>query len=263
VVVGCGRVGHHVVDVLGRLGVPCLVVDLDADRVEALRRAGVPTLYGDAANSEILEHAGLDRARALVVTVADPATASVVVAAAREQAPGLWTLARSSTAGGVRTLYGLGARTVIHPELEGGLEVVRHTLSQLGYPLREVQRYVDAVRHDGYDAAPDQPGEQRALRDLQAAAGNLEITWVTLREGSAVAGRTLAQANLRARTGSIVVALRRDERLVPSPPADTPLVPGDRLALIGSSGQVDAAEALLTEAAPGVSAGDADDARRG
>jgi monovalent cation:H+ antiporter-2, CPA2 family len=263
VVVGCGRVGHHVVDVLGRLGVPCLVVDLDAERVEALRRAGVPTLFGDAGNSEILQHAGLERARALVVTVGDAATASVVVATARELAPGLWTLARSSTAGGVRTLYGLGARTVIHPELEGGLEIVRHTLAHLGFPLREVQRYADAVRHDGYDAAPDQPGEQRALRELQAAAGNLEITWVRLREGSAVAGRTLAQANLRARTGSIVVAIRRDEQLVPSPSADTPLVPGDRLALIGSTEQVNAAEALLAEAAPDLSAGGAVDATRG
>jgi CPA2 family monovalent cation:H+ antiporter-2 len=245
VVVGCGRVGHHVVDVLGRLGVPRLVIDLDAERVDELRRSGVPALFGDAANSEILKHAGLERARALVVTVSEVTTATIVVASARHLAPGLWIVARSSTAGGVRQLYGLGAAEVIHPELEGGLEVVRHMLSELGYPLREIQRYVDSVRRDGYDTGVNRVAERRALRDLVAAVGNLEVHWITLRESSPVSGRTLAEANLRARTGSAVVAVQRGGNVVPSPPADTPLLAGDRLALIGAPDQVDAAAALL------------------
>ena len=246
VVVGCGRVGHHVVDVLERLSIPRLVVDLDAERVEALRRSGVPALYGDAANSEILRHAGLTEARALVVTVADTATASVVVAGARQLAPDLWILARSSSPAGVGLLYDLGAREVIHPELEGGLEVVRHTLTQLGYPLRDIQRYVDAVRRDGYDFGVNRPAEHRALRELEDALGSLEVTWVTLQETSSLVAGTLAAANLRARTGSSVVALQRDGLLVPNPAADTPLAAGDRLALIGTPDQVDAASRLLS-----------------
>jgi CPA2 family monovalent cation:H+ antiporter-2 len=78
VVVGAGRVGSHIVDVLGRMGIPRLVVESDAATVEDLQKAGVPVLYGDAGNSEILDHAGLGRARALVVTIpddpADPAS---------------------------------------------------------------------------------------------------------------------------------------------------------------------------------------------
>ena len=49
-----------------------------------LQAPGVPVLFGDAANSEILDHAGLDRARALVVTLPDEAAASLVVAGARQ-----------------------------------------------------------------------------------------------------------------------------------------------------------------------------------
>jgi CPA2 family monovalent cation:H+ antiporter-2 len=245
VVVGCGRVGSHVVDVLEHLAIPRLVVDLDADRIERLRRSGIKALYGDAGNSEILHHAGLARARALVITVADTATTSVVVASARKLAPDLWILARASTAAGVSLLYGLGAREVIHPELEGGLEVVRHTLGQLGYPLRDIQRYLDTVRRDGYHLAVDRDAEHRALRDLLEAARGIELSWVTLQAGSAVAGRTLAQANLRARTGSSVVALQRAGVLSPSPAPDTPLAAGDRLALIGAPDQLDAAERVL------------------
>ena len=73
VVVGCGRVGGHIVDILGRIGVPRLVVESDSNRAEELQRQGVPVLFGDAANSEILTHAGLGHARALVVTIPDEA----------------------------------------------------------------------------------------------------------------------------------------------------------------------------------------------
>ncbi|HVQ32296.1 MAG TPA: cation:proton antiporter, partial [Vicinamibacteria bacterium] len=89
VVVGCGRVGGHVVDILGRIGVPRLVVESDSTRAEELQRQGVPVLFGDAANSEILTHADLDRARALVVTIPDEAAAALTVAAARLIAPSL------------------------------------------------------------------------------------------------------------------------------------------------------------------------------
>ena len=82
VVLGYGRVGQYVVNVLGHLDVPRLVVEMDAARVDELERDGVPVLMGDAANPELLKHAGLGHARALVVTLPDDAAAEIVVAAA-------------------------------------------------------------------------------------------------------------------------------------------------------------------------------------
>ncbi len=71
VIVGYGRVGRHIVDLLGEMGIPHLVVESDMERGEELSRRKIPTLYGDAANSEVLTHAGLARARALVVAGPD------------------------------------------------------------------------------------------------------------------------------------------------------------------------------------------------
>src|SRR5690606_36462877 len=68
VVVGLGRVGEHIVRVLQRLHVPHLVIEEDAARAASFQEHGVPTLFGDAANAEVLTHAGLERASALVVT---------------------------------------------------------------------------------------------------------------------------------------------------------------------------------------------------
>jgi CPA2 family monovalent cation:H+ antiporter-2 len=244
VVVGGGRVGGHIVEVLGRMGLPRLVVESDALTVEDLQRRGVPVLFGDAASSAILDHAGLPRARALVVTIPDDPAAGLAVAAARQIAPRLPIVARASTPGGVKELARLGAQDVIHPELEGGLELLRHTLTHLGFPLREVQRYSEVVRRESYDTEGRSDVEHRALHALLDAARNLEITWVSVDDGPA-SGRTLVELDLRARTGASVVALFRGGSLVPSPAPDLRLEPGDRLGLIGEPPQVQAAERLV------------------
>lgn len=245
VVVGWGRVGAHIVDVLGRVGAPRLVVELDAVRAEQLRKEGVPVLVGDAGNSAILDHAHLPDARAFVVTLPDEAAAGLAVGAARALAPNLPIVARAATAEGLKHLARLGAHDVIHPELEGGLELVRYTLLHLGFPAAELQRYTDVVRRENYGFQKPTDAEHRALRELLDAAGNLEITWATLSGESTLAGKTLAEASLRTRTGASVVAILRGTELMPNPSSETRLSIGDRLGIIGQADQIAAAERLL------------------
>ena len=166
VVIGCGRVGQHLVHVLGHLGIPHLVVEQDIGRVTELERQGVPTLYGDAANSDILSRVHLKQARAVVVTLPDEATASIVVATARAEAPHVPIIVRAATQEGVHRLFALGAQHVIYPELEGGLEIMRETLTRLGYPESDIQGYTDAVRGSHYDLSISTDAEQRALEQL-------------------------------------------------------------------------------------------------
>jgi monovalent cation:H+ antiporter-2, CPA2 family len=245
VVIGCGRVGGHIVNVARQLSIPHLVVESDVERVEELNRLGTPTLYGDAANSEVLTHAGLERARALVVTLPEEASSELAIAAARQLAPSLPIIARAATIEGVERLAQSGARDVINPEMEGGLEIVRHTLLQLGFPMREVGRYADAVRRDHYEVQVNSNEEQRLLAELLDAAHAIEISWLHVADHSPIAGQTLAEADLRARTGASVVAISRDRELMPNPKSLTVFQAGDRVGLIGTSEQVDAAAQML------------------
>ncbi|MEF3275065.1 MAG: cation:proton antiporter [Chloroflexus sp.] len=245
VVVGYGRVGQHIVNVLERLGVPRLVIEIDSGRAAEFNARGVPTLFGDAANSDVLMHAGLDRARALVVTLPDETATEMVVAAARKIAPNLPIIARAATTSGVGRLMNLGARDVIHPELEGGLEVMRHTLLCLGYPATQVQGYTDAVRRDEYNTSVSTPAEHQALDQMVRAARGIEIAWRLVGEQSTLVGQTLAEANIRARTGASVIALIRNQQLIANPKSSTVFQVGDLLGLIGDRDQIAAAEQLI------------------
>ena len=248
VIIGYGRVGHHIVDVLGEMSIPHLVIDEDAERIEELTRRGIPSLYGDASNSEVLTHASLRDARALVVAGPDEAASELVVAAARDIAPRLPIIARATTEDGIDRLAEFGAQDVIHPELEGGLEIMRHTLLALGFPLQEIIRYMDAVRRDHYDMQINSAEEHRLLHDLIHASRNIEVVWLRLMPGNPLVGQTLAWANLRARTGASVVAIMRKGKLIANPKSITVFEAEDRVGLIGDHEQIAAAEGLLSEA---------------
>ncbi len=146
VIVGCGRVGRHVAETVGRIGVPRLVVEADPGRTTRLQELGIPVLFGDAANSEILSHTGLARARSLVVTVGDDVSAEMIVAAGRRLGPQLEIIVRASTWAGAARLRELGATAVIRPELEGGIAIVRRTLSGLDFSNEEIERQTEAIR---------------------------------------------------------------------------------------------------------------------
>lgn len=251
VVIGYGRVGQHIVNVLGQLNVDRLVIDSDARRVEELNAQGVPTLFGDAGSSEVISHAGLKRARLLVITIPEEATTEVIVRAAREQNPELTIIARAATTPGIKRLAKLGARQVIHPELEGGLQIVRRTLLQLGFPLIKVQQYADMVRSDHYDVSINTEQERQLLQDLLSASDNIGLTWLRLAEDNPLVGKTLAETNVRATTGASVVAIMRGRDLIPNPEPHARLRAGDLVGLVGDDKQLSAVQDVLVASKDG------------
>jgi CPA2 family monovalent cation:H+ antiporter-2 len=246
VIVGCGRVGRHIAEALGRLHIARIVVESDPTRLKKLHELGVPVLYGDASSSEILEHAGLATARALVITLPDDAAAMAVAMTAKKQAPNLRIVSRASTWDGARRLKAAGATDVVRPELEGGLEIVRRTLLDLDLRMTDVQRYVDIVRREGLDEADRPSADQaRLLDELVTASRGLEVTWIEVESGTPSAGLTIGASGLRTRTGASIVGIARHDSVHVNPGPDDRIEVGDRLAVIGTVAQTQAATRQL------------------
>ena len=247
VVVGYGHAGKSVLEALVRLEVPCLLVERDLPVAEEAEGEGIPVLVGDAANSEILAHAHLDVARVLVIAGGGEAAAEVIAREARSLAPALRIVTRADSADGVEALVAAGVNDVVRPELEGGIELMRHTLLDLGYRPRQIQEYANDLRASGYEALGDgaQRKRMRAAERMMASLAEVDLHWVEVASGSAVAAATLGALDLRACTGAQAVALRRGEDLELFLGADTVLCPGDHVALMGTDAQLEAAEALF------------------
>ena len=249
VVVGYGHAGRAVAEVLLDLEVPCLVVERDLTTAEEAEEQGFPVLVGDAANSEILAHAHLERARALVIATPGEASAELIAREARAGVPGLKVIARADSGDGVEALVKAGVDDLVRPELEGGIELMRHTLVALGYRPRKIQGYADELRASGYEALGDDArGERRrAIEHLMASLSEIDLLWVDITEACPVAGRTLQELDLRACTGANAVALRRGGELMLFLDATTRLEPGDAVGLMGTDDAIEAAQAFLTE----------------
>jgi CPA2 family monovalent cation:H+ antiporter-2 len=166
VVIGYGRVGNHIVEVLTQLQVPFLVVELDAERLTELTNRGIPVLFGDAASSDILKHAYLKEARVVVITLPNETAASSVVATVRDNAPDVPVVVRGATLQSVNHLMEMGANAVIYPELEGSLEIMEQTLLHLGYPENNIFTFKEAIRQDRYNLAITTESEKQALTTL-------------------------------------------------------------------------------------------------
>ena len=211
--------------------------------MQQARVAGRPVIYGDASQPVVLEAAGLQQARAILVTV--PAFADVrnIVRAGRQLRPDLPIIARADGTDAVRALYALGIQEVTSPEFEAAIEMTRQALMYFNVPAHDVLRVASAIRHERYDFGEEQATSGLAIMAQIGDIGRqLDFTWVGLPSGSPFDGRTLAELEIRATIGGSVVGVIREGALVANPHGEFRLERGDLVAVLGTREQISAFE---------------------
>jgi CPA2 family monovalent cation:H+ antiporter-2 len=142
--VGYGRVGKLVGEMLGRHDIAWVAIDRDFRSVEAARRQGLEVYYGDAARPELLQRLGLGTAPGVVLTTDDPAAAETVTTAVKQLRPDIALVARARDARHAKRLYALGATDAVPETIEASLQLSEATLVELGIPMG----FVIASIHD-------------------------------------------------------------------------------------------------------------------
>lgn len=170
-VVGYGRVGRLVADMLSRHQLGWVGAERDAKLVEAARRAGEPIFYGDASRPELLRRCGLAEATALVVTMDDPEAVEAVVATARELRADLPIVARARDARQAQRLYELGATDAVPETMEASLQLSEAVLVESGVPMGLIIASIHE-RRDEFRKALNQPNALGArVRRARRSAG--------------------------------------------------------------------------------------------
>lgn len=245
IIVGYGTTGTNIARMLKATHVPHIVVEMNISNVAAARRAEVPVIVGDASRMSILETVGIDKARALVVAINDKFATGHVVAQAAARHPGLYILARTDFATDIDRLRQLGAKLVVPQDFETSIEIGAHVLRQFGIPDNIVEAQVAAVRAGGYAMLRGKATDRAATAELISVLEHTATQTLYIGKDSTACGKTIAETDLRARTGCMIIAVVRSQKPTTNPPPDFVLSANDVLVLVGAHQQIEAAKRIL------------------
>ncbi|MBI1737213.1 MAG: cation:proton antiporter [Candidatus Rokubacteria bacterium] len=224
VICSFGRVGSAVGEAFETFGIRYVAIEVDPEIVRGLRARGVPCLFGDAADRDVLEEAGVRRASLVVVAVPEIDAAERVIHRVHALNPAVRVMARANEPGGRDRLMDAGASAVIEPEFEAASTLIRQALRSLDLPRERVLAYLTRFR-EAMDALPasELPSEKALpeLREVGVDRGGL-------------ADMSLRDARVRERFGVTVVAITRpDGDVILQPSADAVVHEGDRVLVFG------------------------------
>jgi voltage-gated potassium channel len=226
IICGYGRVGESVARQFSAHRVKCVVVDNDLESLAQAENAGFLTVRGDAATDEVLEAAGVKKAKGLVSAVGSDAGNIFVVLSARVLNPGLMIVARAGTEDAVSKLERAGADQVVSPYSIGGKRMATLMLKPL------VSDYLEVVTGGGELAF--------VVEEFQ------------LRGDCCMIGNSIETLAVRKRTGATILAVQRAATGIfdTNPSPESRLSPGDKIIAIGTPAEIAKLEEMIE--APGV-----------
>ncbi|CAF0694035.1 potassium channel family protein [Candidatus Methylacidithermus pantelleriae] len=209
IVCGYGRLGRHVVAELIEEKLPFVVIDRDPEKVTDIRARDGIALEGDASQEDLLQKAGIARARGLVACTDSDAENVLIVLTARNLRPDLVIVARANSEASEPKLKKAGANRVLFPFRTAGRRMV--TL---------------IVRPEVADF----------FEDVTRAGGReLVVEQLTVLDRSPLVGQTLREAQVRNRFNVTVLACRKaDGDYFLHPRADTVLEANMQLVVLGT-----------------------------
>ncbi|MGB3379062.1 MAG: cation:proton antiporter [Allopontixanthobacter sediminis] len=138
IIVGAGRVGRLVAQMLTVHGKPYVAIDSDADLIETAKREGYRAAFGDAARGHALRNLGIENALAIILTMDEPVLAQRLTSKLRKAYPDLPIIARARDTRHAAELYRSGASHAVPETLESSLQLSEAVLVDLGVAMGPV-----------------------------------------------------------------------------------------------------------------------------
>lgn len=245
IVVGYGINGRNVAQAARLAGIPYVVAEMNPATVRDEKALGVPIVYGDAAHEPFLEYLGAARARVLVVVIADAAATRRVVAAAKSLNPGLYVIARTRFVQEVEELSSLGADEVIPEEYETALEIFARLLRRFMVPHDEIECFVAELRAESYGMLRELDPKGCTAGELTRLLSRAQVITLRIAKGSRAEGREVGELELRRKHGITLLAVGRGSEILAEPGAQTRLLAGDLLVVLGTPERLASAKELF------------------
>ena len=245
IIVGYGLNGRNLARVLRAVGVPYVILELNADVVRRTKAKGEKINFGDATRREVLLHAGIERAWSLVLAMSDPAGARRTVDVAHRLKPDLHIIVRTRYVSEITELFELGANEVIPEEFETSIEIFSRVLHRYGMPRNVIEQQIAKIREQGYEMLRSAASPAVPSNLSQIGLDGASTETVTLEDTSPVIGKNLGELDVRGLSGATVIAVIRGGETKISPGANYRLDSGDTVVLLGSPKKIARAVAII------------------
>ncbi len=232
VIAGYGITGKSVARAATLAGIPYMAIELNPEIIRQERSPYRPNfIFGDAVQEEVLLHAGIRRARTLVVVVSEEEAVPRIIRAARNLSPSVHILARTRHVRNAQNLLDLGADEVISEEFESALEIFTRALKRYEIPEEEVIRIIKRAKRMGaamFTRCTD-PVQQQKVQNFETLFKATHIHTVQVEAGSFAEGKTIGEMGLKDRFGIREFGFRRGTLRFTQPDAGLQLEAGDTL----------------------------------
>ncbi len=233
IVVGYGINGRNVARAARLAGIPYVVAEMNPATVREEKAKGEPIVYADATHEPMLDYLGVNRARVLVSVIADPAATRRVVATAKTMNPALYVIARTRFVQEVPELRKLGADEVIPEEYETALEIFVRLLRRFMVPQGEIESFVTELRAESYGMLREPEPAGSAASELSRLLSDAQVMTLRVHPGSVADGCEVGELALRRQHGVTLLAVGRGPEIIAEPGAQTTLLAGDLVVLLG------------------------------
>ncbi|WP_085948149.1 cation:proton antiporter [Brumicola nitratireducens] len=243
-ILGFGRVGQSVARMLKLEGIEYVALDFDPVRVHESRSAGQNVMFGDVAQRDMLKSAGIANAQLALITFDHHDKALRVVNAITDLRPGLPVVVRTRKDYLSDDFYSAGASQVVPEMQEGSLMLVSQVLHYAGVPMSRILKRVRNERKKGYQHMHGFfPGETTEIS--YGTKDKLEfIHAVSISNGAFAVNKTIKELDIERRKVR-VTGLRRNNKEIEDPNADTLIFANDVLVISGKPRRVERIEHFL------------------
>jgi len=235
---------------LRSVGIPYVVLELDAEVVKRAKDKGEKINFGDATRREVLSHAKIEEAWAVVLAMSDPQAARRTVDQARALNEKVHIIVRTRYVAEITELFELGANEVIPEEFETSIEIFSRVLYRYGIARSVIESQIDRIRKQGYEMLRSPNPAPEKIEDVRTALNAAGAETVRVPEGSPVLGKNLGELDLRGKTGATLIAVVRDGVTKISPGANYKMKALDTAVLLGSPEAIEKAVELLSPNEP-------------
>ena len=169
IIVGGGRVGRLVADMMQTHGQRYIMIDSNPDLVDHAKRDGYRATFGDAVRGDALTRLGVETAPAVVLTMDEPVLAQRLVTKLRQTYPDLLIVARARDTDHAAAMYRAGASHAVPETLESSLQLSEAVLVDIGVAMGPVIASIHAKR-DEYREQLEREGGLSGKPQLKTAS---------------------------------------------------------------------------------------------